>query len=106
MDPNNGKAERLLNHSRVLRSDMQNLMDDVAEVGRDIRRKTDFSEAIQKHPIRSVCIAAGVGYLLGGGLFSPLTGRLLKVGGRAMLLPILRNQFESMVAGASTHARD
>ena len=106
MESNNSKAERLLNHSRVIRSDMQDLVDDVAEVGRDIQRKVDFSQTIQQHPIRSVLIAAGVGYMLGGGLFSPLTRQIVRVGGRAMLLPILRNQFESMIAGVAHGQED
>ena len=36
----------------------------------------------RKHPIRSVAVALGVGFVLGGGLFSRVTARLVAVGAR------------------------
>lgn len=36
----------------------------------------------RKHPIRTVAMAVGVGFVLGGGLFTRVTARLLMVGGR------------------------
>ena len=45
------------------------------------------------HPFRTVGLAAGAGFVLGGGLFTPLTGRLLRtiigVGLRVGMLPAL-----------------
>ena len=45
-----------------------------------------------EHPGRSVAIAVGVGYVLGGGLFSRLTARVLgmgiRIGLRTALLPL------------------
>jgi hypothetical protein len=50
-------------------------------------------EQTRQHPGRSVAMAVGVGYVLGGGLFSPLTGRLLgtgiRIGLRAAVLPFV-----------------
>lgn len=47
----------------------------------------------REHPGRSVAVAVGVGYVLGGGLVSRLTGRLLgtgiRIGLRAALLPFV-----------------
>ena len=47
----------------------------------------------QEHPGRSVAMAVGVGYVLGGGLFSRLTARILgtgiRTGLRVALLPFL-----------------
>jgi hypothetical protein len=51
-----------------------------------------FREA-KEHPGRTVAMALGAGYVIGGGLFSRLTGRIaragLHVGIRAVLLPIV-----------------
>jgi hypothetical protein len=44
---------------------------------------------VRSHPVRSVLIAAGVGYALGGGLAAPLTRRLARLALRAMILPAL-----------------
>lgn len=99
MQESNGRAERVLRHSRALQSDARELANDLAEAGREIRSKVDLSKSVQAHPFRAVLIAAGVGYVLGGGLFSPLTRRLLRVGSRALIVPIVRGQIESLLVG-------
>lgn len=47
----------------------------------------------RERPWRAVAVAAGAGYVLGGGLLSPLTARLLglglRVGLRASMVPLL-----------------
>jgi len=67
--------------------------------GRDARSTTawgDLGAAIdagwaslrqhmREHPGRTVAMAVGAGYLLGGGLFSRLTGRILGTGARLAL---------------------
>ena len=40
--------------------------------------------------------ALGVGYVLGGGLFSPTTARLLRIGARLALVPIIKSQVSAM----------
>jgi len=44
---------------------------------------------VKGNPIRTVLLAAGVGYVLGGGLAAPVTRRLTRLALRAMLLPLL-----------------
>jgi len=44
---------------------------------------------VRNNPIRSVLVAAGAGYVLGGGLAAPLTRRLARLAFRAMILPAL-----------------
>jgi hypothetical protein len=46
--------------------------------------------------------ALGVGYVLGGGLFTSLTGRLLKMGLRLAALPMVREELMSMAEAALT----
>jgi len=47
----------------------------------------------REHPVRSVAMAVGVGYVLGGGLFSRLTARIvgtgIRFGLRTALLPFV-----------------
>ena len=49
-----------------------------------------LSNSIQRHPYQSLLVAAGVGYVLGGGLFTRLTMRMLRVGIRMGALPIVQ----------------
>ncbi len=54
---------------------------------------TELRDAVQMevnhNPVRAVLIAAGVGYVLGGGLASPVTRRLTRLALRATLIPLL-----------------
>ena len=53
-----------------------------------------------QRPVRSVALAAGAGFLLGGGLFSSLTARIvavgLKAGVRFALVPLMTQRLISM----------
>lgn len=58
------------------------------------RRAVDtVSREMEERPARTALISLGAGYLLGGGLFTPLTGRLigtgLKLALRTLALPAL-----------------
>jgi hypothetical protein len=58
---------------------------------------------VDQHPYGALAAALGVGYALGGGIFTPLTSRLvrfgLRVGLRAALLPIVTAQISEFVEG-------
>lgn len=94
-----GRAERVIRQSRALGDDVRELAGELSEAAREIRSRFDLSDTIRQHPIRTVLVAAGVGYVLGGGLFTPFTGRLIRLGARAMFVPIVKNQIEAMAAG-------
>ena len=99
MEQSNSRAERVINQTRALNNDMRGLASEIADAAKEIKSKVDLGPAMQEHPFRTVLFAMGVGYVLGGGLFTPLTGTIVRVGARAMLLPILRNQLANMAAG-------
>src|SRR4051812_50227751 len=54
-------------------------------------RAVDLRGRVQRNPIGMVLAAAGIGYVLGGGLFSPLTSKLLKIGVRLRLVPGIKS---------------
>jgi hypothetical protein len=57
----------------------------------------------EEHPFRSVAVALGAGYVLGGGLFSPLTARVagaaVRIGLRLAIVPFVT---QSLVAAGET----
>ena len=63
-------------------------------------RSVDLRGRVERNPIGMVAAALGVGYILGGGLFSPLTGRLVKVGLRLALIPVIKSQLASVMGDA------
>ena len=52
-----------------------------------------------QNPFLVLGIAAGVGYILGGGLKTPFTARLARVGTRAFVLPRLLDQVDALRGG-------
>jgi hypothetical protein len=62
----------------------------------DIKERVDLQGRVNRHPYGTIAMALGIGYALGGGIFSRLTGRLvgigLKIGLRAAVLPLLRDE--------------
>ena len=72
----------------------------IGEFGRALKERRQnvvepVSEFVQQQPLAALAVAFGVGYVLGGGLFSRMTGRLIgigwKLGGVAMMKNILGN---------------
>ena len=74
----------------------------VSEGASNLSQTIDLKGRVQRNPIAMVCVAAGVGYVLGGGLFSPTTSRLLKIGVRLALVPFIKSQLSNMVENAAS----
>jgi hypothetical protein len=55
-----------------------------------------MAEFIQERPLAALGIAFGVGYLLGGGLFSRTTGRALGLGWRLGGMALAKNLLSSL----------
>lgn len=74
----------------------------------DIKERLDIDGRVKRNPYGMMAAALGVGYVLGGGLFSPLTARLVgfgvRMGLRLAAIPFLENELreltESVVNGA------
>jgi hypothetical protein len=71
----------------------------------ELKRAAAIDERVDRHPYGSVAAALGIGYLLGGGLFTPLTSRIvalgLRIGVRLAVLPMLKDEI-SVLADALT----
>jgi len=68
----------------------------------NLSRSIDLRGRVERHPIGMMFAALGVGYVLGGGLFSPMTGRLLKVGMRLALVPLIKSQIGGLAGGSDS----
>ena len=75
----------------------------------DIKERLDVDGRVARNPYGMMAAALGVGYVLGGGLFSPLTARLvgfgMRMGLRLAAIPFLENELrgltESVMNGES-----
>lgn len=72
------------------------LREDLREVAELVRSK-EIPQRIYRHnPYVVLAAAAGVGYVVGGGLVSPFTRRLVRVGMKALFVPIAAAQFRGL----------
>jgi ElaB/YqjD/DUF883 family membrane-anchored ribosome-binding protein len=66
----------------------------------DLRGTLDIDGRVHRNPYGTIAAALGIGYVLGGGLFSPLTGRVvglgLRIGLRLAVLPLLKRELSEL----------
>jgi len=66
----------------------------------DLKRVADIDGRVRRNPYGTVAAALGIGYVLGGGIFTPLTARIvglgLRLGVRLALLPMMKDQISEL----------
>jgi hypothetical protein len=69
-----------------------------------------LTEKVEASPYGMVAAALGVGYVLGGGLFTPTTMRLVRIGMKLASIPAVRDRLldvaESAVDGVLKNSKD
>lgn len=66
----------------------------------DLTDTLDVRGRVQRNPYGMVLAALGVGYVLGGGLFTPLTARMVRLGMRLAALPLVKDELAAMAGAA------
>jgi hypothetical protein len=76
------------------------------ETANEIKDRLDIDRRVAEHPYGMIAAAVGVGYVLGGGFFTPLTARIvgfgLRLGLRMAAIPFVEHElrgFAEAVAG-------
>ena len=91
-----------MDHGRRMVEEARAFKDAIGSRADSFTRAVDLRGRVQRNPIGMVLASAGVGYLLGGGLFSPLTGRIVRVGLRLALIPLVKSQLSNIAGGGRT----
>ena len=86
-----------MDHAKRMAEEAKAFKEAVASQAESFTRSVDLRGRVQRNPIGMVLAAAGVGYVLGGGLFSPLTGRMVRIGLRLALIPLVKSQLSNIV---------
>ena len=113
MNPTNhdGKqsAEDVSGHVNKAGAAATQFFDEARASGQGLLEAVDLQGRVEKHPYGMVAAAIGVGYLLGGGLFTKTTARLFRMGIKVAAIPLVRNELmsfaESAIDGVLDRAR-
>jgi hypothetical protein len=91
-------------------SNAHKLWDDARGAVNDISERLDLKGRVDRNPYATVAVAVGVGYVLGGGLFTPLTGRIFRLGMRLAAIPLVKDELvhmaETIVDGITRQSDD
>ena len=111
-EPTSGEESRVTGRRRNRgRSEAPpRLLSAVEEAKRSIETAVDdVRDRVQEQPVKTLALALGAGYVVGGGLFTPLTGRLFYTGLRIALrlaaLPLVREELMALVESISDRGR-
>jgi hypothetical protein len=86
-----------MDHAKNVVEEARAFKEAVASQAQSISQSVDLRGRVQRHPIGMVAAALGVGYLLGGGLFSPFTAKLVRYGLRLAVIPLVKSQLAGIV---------
>ena len=84
-------AEEVVRRARAVGSEVSGLVEAVGSVAQGAKQAINLEQRIKDSPAKTLLIAAGIGYIAGGGFFTPFTGAMLRLGTRLWLLPTIRN---------------
>jgi len=74
----------------------------------DLKETLDVDGRVDRHPYGTLAAALGIGYVLGGGLFSPLTARIvglgLRLGLRMAAVPFLQRELMGLASALGQEA--
>ena len=80
------------------------------ETANEIKDRLDIDRRVAEHPYGMIAAAVGVGYVLGGGFFTPLTARILGLGVRLGLriaaIPLLEQELRGFAEAVVGDAGD
>ena len=82
----------------------QDLWNEAQGAVTQLRETLDIQGRVDRHPYGMLLAAAGVGYVLGGGLFSRFTGSLVRLGFRVAALPFVKQELLHIAKGALQNA--
>ena len=75
------------------------VIDDARRLVSDVRDNKVLESIYQENPYLVIGVAAGIGYVAAGGLATPFTRRLLRVGMKALFVPLAATQLKEIAVG-------
>lgn len=83
-----------------LAAKLEDWAQDAGEALNEVARATGLDAKVERHPYGMLGAALGVGYVLGGGLFTPLTARLVAMGVKLARVPAVQEKLLGVAEAA------
>lgn len=96
----------LFDEARDVVEDGEQLADDVEQMYEQVQETASVREFYEKNPYAVLAAAAGTGYVVAGGLFTPFTKRILKTGMKALVLPVAVSRLRELTQSATSSELD
>ena len=91
-------------------SSAQQMFTEARDAVADLQRTLDIKGRMERHPYAMLTAAAAVGYVLGGGLLTSLTGRLIRVAFKIAAVPFIKEELvniaQNTLSGFSARASE
>jgi ElaB/YqjD/DUF883 family membrane-anchored ribosome-binding protein len=85
-------ADKVAQHVDNVAEAAQTMRDEAKAAGQGLADAFGLQQRVEANPYGMVAAALGIGYVLGGGLFTPTTGRILRMGMKLAAVPAVRNE--------------
>jgi hypothetical protein len=95
------QGQGAMDHGRRMVEEARAFKEAVGAQASSFSQALDLSGRVQRNPFIMVGAAAGIGYVLGGGLFSSMTGKMMRIALRAAIIPLVKNQLAGLASAAS-----
>lgn len=95
-------AHRIIDDGQNLMDTSKRILDDAHQIYDKVRNQSSMREIYQDNPFAVVAGAVGLGYVLGGGLFTPFTRRVMRIGLKGLIIPIAGTQLKQLSAKNSS----
>ena len=94
------RVERVAEHVDKASHAAHEFYDEAKDAGQGLADVVDLKGRVQRNPYGMIAAGLGVGYLLGGGLFTATTSRLLRLGLKIAAVPLVRDELLSFAESA------
>ena len=95
----------IFDEAREVVEDSRRLADDVEQIYERARESSSsLRDLYDRNPYAVLAAAAGTGYILGGGLLSPFTKRIARMGMKALVVPVALSKLKDVTQSAGPAA--
>jgi hypothetical protein len=81
-------------------SSAQQVWTEARDAVSELKEAVDLRRRMEEHPYAMLGAAAAVGYILGGGLLTSMTGALIRLGLRVAALPLIKDELWNLAGNA------